>query len=338
MSQDYQSILSKTDEVIFTSGGTESNNLAILGVINFLKEKGAQFKEMHCVTSTIEHSSVLDVFHEIEKGGSAVSYVGVDKNGILNLDEFKKALRPNTALVSIIYASNEIGTIQSLPEIAKIVRNFRKGKPTTFPIVHTDASQAPSYLDINEEKLGVDLMTLDGQKIYGPKGVGVLYKRENVFLKPLFFGGKQEYGLRPGTENVPGIVGFAKALELVIADKEKEINRLTDIRDHFVKNVLEKIPQVELNGDPKKRLPNNVNLSFPGYDNEWLVLQLDAKGIAVGTRSACLTGEESSSYVIRALGESDEYAKSSVRFTLGKETTKEDMNYVIDELFKIINY
>lgn len=328
------------DEMIFTSGGTESNNLAIRGVLNAVPKL---HEKAHMVTSAIEHASVLDVFYKLEKSGITVSYIPVDKYGIIKIEELKKSLRPETVLVSVMYANNEIGTVQPIHDIAKIIRNFRKQqlsthnlKSTAFPLFHTDASQAPAYLEIVISKLGVDLLTLDGQKIYGPKGIGLLYKRRGIVLEPMFYGGNQEFNLRPGTENVPGIVGFVEALKLVTQERGEEAKRLTALRDYFIEEVLKNIKDAELNGDRTERLPNNVNISFPGLESDWVVLQLDAAGIAVGSKSACLLGDEGGSYVISALHKSDAHARSSVRFTFGRNTTKKDIDYTLRVLTRII--
>jgi len=335
------------NEIIFTSGGTEANSLAIFGFVGWLEGKGMKLKDLHFITCTIEHPSVLDAFGELETRGAQVSHVGVGETGLVKLDELKEALMPNTVLVSIIYAHNEIGTIQPISQIAKIIRQHQKNSTQqnlgrlsgkmALPLFHSDASQAPLYLDINVQKLGVDFMVLDTQKIYGPKGVGALYLKGGIHIKPLFFGGKQEQGLRPGTENVPGIVGFAKAIEIAVEEREKESARLTELRDYFIAAILKKIRDAELNGDPKERLPNNVNISIPGIENEWVVIQLDVRGIAVGTRSACLAGDPTGSYVVRALGKSQKHSQGSIRFTLGRDTTKEEVEYVVKTLSEIVD-
>ncbi|MDP3726051.1 MAG: cysteine desulfurase family protein [bacterium] len=325
------------DEIIFTSGGTEGNNLAILGLALRQERKGTSFSKMHFITTVIEHPSVKDVFGELERRGASVSYIPVDAEGLVKPQELKKALRKETVLVSVMYANSEIGTIQPISEIAKMIRNFRKTHNSKFPLVHTDASQAPLYLDVNVERLGADLMTFDGHKIYGPKGVGALFKKRNVSIQPLFYGGGQEGGLRPGTENVPGIVGFAEALKYATEERKYESARITKLRDYFIKKVLSEIPNAILNGDQIKRLPNNVNISFLGIDNEWLVLQLDARGIAVGTGSACLSQKENTSYVVAALGGDKKRASSSVRFTLGKDTSQKDLDYTITILQKVLD-
>lgn len=315
----------RPDEIIFTSGGTESDNIAILGLARSYKNKGN-----HIITSKIEHHAVLDSCKKLEKEGFEISYIDVDKDGILDLKQFKSALKYETILVSIMYANNEIGSIQPIKEIAKIIRNHKA-------ILHTDAVQAPSYLDLNVLKLGVDLMTLNGSKIYGPKGVGLLYKKRGSKIEPLVYGGGQEAGLRSGTENVAGIVGFAKAIELAQKDKEKESERLIKLRDYFIEEILKTLPKSQLNGSQKDRLPNNVNISIMGIEGEAMVLYLDAKGVACSTGSACTSDILEPSHVIKAIKTPDDYAHGSLRFTMGKKTTKADIDYLLKVLPEVIN-
>ncbi len=329
-----------SEEIIFTAGGTESDNLAIFGIANQFID---QAKDYHLITTNIEHSAVLNSFRALEKKGFAVTYLPVDKYGLVSSQEVMKALRPNTLLVSIIYANNEIGVIQPVAEIAQVIRNYRHiqrvdtvSKEPRFPIFHTDACQAAGYLDLNVTNLGVDLLTLNGSKIYGPKQVGVLYKNKNIKLVPLLYGGDQEFGLRPGTENVAGFIGFAKALELVNKSKNKEVARLTKLRDYFIMELL-KIKNTSLNGHPTTRLPNNVNISFLGIEGESIMLKLDRLGIYVSTGSACHSLSLEPSHVIMALGQPSEYAHGSIRFTLGQSTTKKDLDQVLKVLPKIID-
>ncbi|MFH1402244.1 MAG: cysteine desulfurase family protein [Patescibacteria group bacterium] len=329
----------RSEEIIFTSSGTESNNLAVFGALDKLEEQGMKIKDMHLITTAIEHPSVLYRFQNYQKKGARLDFAKIEKNGIINLKHFKKLLQPNTVLVSIMFVNNEIGTIQPIAEIVKIIRDFKKkrgDKNSILPIFHSDAAQALLYIPINTENLGADLLSFDAQKIYGPKGIGLLYIRKEIKINPLIIGGSQEKGMRPGTENIPLIVGFAKALELAIAEQKKEVARLTKLRDYFITQVLEKIPASELNGDAVCRLPNNVNISLRGINNEFVVLQLDAKGIACSTKSACLTKKHS--YVIEALGDKDrEKTNNSLRFALGRQTSKKDIDYVIQCLVKICN-
>src|SRR3989344_5523461 len=330
-----QILFAHPDEIVFTGSGTEGNNLAIQGVVRSAQEKSAENK-VHIITSAIEHPSVLSVCQALENHHVDVSYIGVDGNGVIKLDELKKALRKETVLVSVMYANNEIGTIEPIREIAKIVRVWRKQYNTSFPYFHTDACQAANYLPLHVERLGVDLLTLNGSKIYGPKGMGALFIRRGVPLSPLIYGGGQERRLRPGTENVAGIVGLAEALGIAETMKEKESRRLTTLRDYFIKSVFKKIPGVILNGDRSKRLPNNVNVSIPGVESDHLIIELDAHGVAASARSACKSMDEEGSHVIMALGRNTIGTESGIRFTLGRSTTKKDINYVIAMLPQLV--
>lgn len=302
------------NEVIFTSGATESNNLAILG-----SPKG------HIVTTNIEHASVL----ETARARGNVTFVEVEENGIVDPKKIKKAMKPDTVLVSVMYANNEIGTIQPIKEIVKEVRHFNKVN-NTHVVFHTDATQAINYLPINVEKLGVDLMSFNAAKIYGPKGVGVLYKRRNIKLSPIMHGGEQEFGLRPGTENVAANGALLKALQKVEKAKEKETKRLTDLRDYFFK----KLPKgVYVNGDRVNRLPNNINITIPNIPSDLLVIELSARGISASAKSACKAGDGKASYVISAINKKIKETDGSLRFSLGLETTKKD----IDDTLKALN-
>ncbi|MEK7107588.1 MAG: cysteine desulfurase family protein [Patescibacteria group bacterium] len=315
----------RPEEIIFTSGGTESNNLAIFGAIGDGK---------HAITTVIEHSSVLECFRELENRGVKVNYLPVNSDGILELKTLEKALRPETSLVSVGYVNSEIGVIQPIGKISKLLKSYKlhvthyKNEKLIF---HVDASQAPPYLNCEKETLGANLITVDGHKIYGPLGIGALFVRRGIKLKPLMFGGGQESGLRPGTENLPAIVGLTEALELAKKNREKESVRLTILRDFFIAQIEKEIPKVILNGSRIERLPNNINFSFPGTEAEFLALQLDAAGIAVATKSACLKNERES-YVIKALGGDPLRATSAIRFSFGKDTKKSDLEYTIKVL------
>lgn len=323
-----EAINAHPDEVVFTASGTEANNLAIFGVVRTLLGEGKSPHDLHVITSMIEHASVLESFRELERLGVSVSYIGVDADGIVRLDELKKALRPETVLVSLMYVNNEVGTIQPLHEIAKLVRHARK-RPSIhgerFPLLHTDAAQAFLYLEVNVEKLGADLVVLDAHKVYGPRGVGLLYRKRGVALEPLIYGGGQEGGLRSATENLPGIAGFAKALALAAGERPEETARVTALRDYGIQELL-KLPGVSLNGHAVHRIANNIHVSFVGKDTEFLTLQLDARGIAVSTKSSCLRDEDES-YVLRAMGTPD--PKNGLRITLGSATKKRDIDFVI---------
>lgn len=321
----------RPSEVVFTGGGTESDNLAILGAARVNKKFGN-----HIITSKIEHHAVLHAFKQLEKEGFEATYIDVDKDGILDLKKFKEALRPETILVSVMFVNNEIGTIQPISEIARTIRHHKKETGKDFLLFHTDAIQAAMSLDLNVLKLGVDLLSLNGSKVYGPKGVGLLYIKNGVKIEPVVFGGGQEQNLRSGTENVPGIVGFAKALELAQQNREKESKRLMELRDRLIDGILKKIPDAILNGSRIERVPNNVNISFYGIEGESALLYLDAKGIACSTGSACNSTSLEPSHVIMALKRPYEYAHGSLRFTLGKVNTKADIDYVLKVLPEII--
>ena len=354
------------DEIIFTGSGTESDAMAIIGIItNYelrIRNEKTKYKIPHIITSKIEHPAVLENCKMLEERGEAeVAYIGVDENGIVKLDELKKMLKENTVLVSIMYANNEVGTVQPIEEIAKIIRHFRKGKsapqglalgslkarpfPADFPLFHTDACQAMNYLFTeNIEKLGVDLMTFNGSKIYGPKGIGVLYKKRNIKISPLYSGGGQEYGLRSGTENVSAIYGIAEALSLANKIKNKESKKLKAIRDYGIKKILslgEKTGyKIILNGDREKRLPNNINISIKGISSELLVIELSASDIYVSEKSACESRSEGESHVIRAIrnarGDTSGNDTGSLRITLGRGNKKSDMDVLYKELEKIL--
>lgn len=328
---------SHSDEVIFTASGTESNSLAILGFMDRLEEEGVDLNKIHIITTVMEHPSILNVFQKYEEKGVFVSYITIDENGIIDLKEFRKALQPNTVLVSIMYVNNEIGTVQPITKISKIIRDHRRDKSEfkdrDYPVFHTDASQAPLYLPLDIHSLGVDMLTIDGQKIYGPKGVGVLFKKRNIELNPIMLGGSQENGLRAGTENIPLIVGLAKALELADNDRGVESTRLRKLQDRFIDKVKEEIPGVVLNGGREDRLPNNVNISFPNIDTEFTIVKLDKYGIACSSKSACMGRIKQASYVVEALGNC---MGNSLRFTMGRNTTKKDIDYVVRVLKKIV--
>lgn len=321
----------RSAEIVFTSGSTESNNLAILGLTQ-------NFKKPHIVTINIEHPSVLEVLKHLEETKKAeVTYVKVEKNGIVDVKKIKKALKPNTVLVSVMYANNEIGTIQPIAEIAKEIRHFNKINLTRI-FFHTDATQAVNYLPINVLKLGVDMMSFNSAKIYGPKGIGVLYIKKNTPIKKIMFGGDQEMGLRPGTENVATAVDFASALQYNEKIKEKEEKRLTKLRDYFIALLLllkEAIPVI--NGDLENRLPNNINITFPKIPSDLLVVELSAKGIMVSSKSACHSSGKKDSYVINALRCGADSEIGGLRFSLGRDTTKKDIDYTIKTLSQILN-
>ncbi len=326
---------SRADEIVFTSGGTEGNNIVVLGLVRSLEERGFLIKDLHFITTNVEHSSVRDCFIYLEKKGASVTYVPVNKEGIVSAKDVSYSIKDNTVLVSIMYANNEIGSIQPIAEIGELLLGIKKKRETLPLYFHSDASQVPTFLDCNVRKLNTDLLTLDGQKIYGPKGIGLLYIKNKVKISPIFCGGKQEFGMRVGTPNTPLIVGFSKALELAEKEREESIKSISKIQRYFMERLKEKIPKAELNGSINMRMPNNIHISIPGYEGEFLVIALDKKGIAATTRSACL-GRGSGSYVVEALGKSKEHSIGSIRFSLGKETTKEEVDRTVEVLAELV--
>lgn len=323
----------KPDEIYFTSGGTESNNLAIMGVFYANKDKG--FKP-HFITTEIEHSSVLEVFKEIEDRGGEVTYLKVSSEGLFSLEELKNSIKKETVLVSIAYANNEIGIINPIKEVSKIIKEWKREKETNFPYFHCDACQAVLYLSLDVSKNGLDMMTLDGLKMYGPRNFGILYIKNEVEIKPIMYGGGHQRGIRSGTEDVSSVLGMAYALDLAENLKEEESKRLLKIRDYAIGKILEKFEGASLNGSRTQRLPNNINICFPDKDAEFLVVSLDVFGIAVSYSSSCNTlKEDSSSFVIKALDKKD-CSASSLRITLGRDTRVEDIDYLVEKLEQVI--
>lgn len=337
----------RKEEIIFTSGGTESDNLAVQGVIRAAKNSG--IKNPHIVTTAFEHSAVIETCKFLEKEGISVTYVKPDKNGIISPADIKKAIKKNTVLVSVMYVQNEIGTIQPIREIAKKIKETRDKRQANiklinnfslfsfrFPLLHVDACQAINYLDSFPNHLGVDLMTLTGSKIYGPKGSGILFVKHGTSISPVFLGGEQEGGLRPGTEPVYLAQGFAEALDITAKLRKKESGRIIGLRDYFITKLLSLSPRISLNGDEKHRIANNVNICIDGIDNEFFVIQLDNEGIAAATRSACKTNDDKGSHVIISLGKSEKEAKESIRFSLGRFTTKKEIDYTLGVMKKLL--
>ena len=321
-----------TPEIIFTGSGTEANNLGIFGVIAAHERMGIPLSSMHLITGATEHDSVLNCFHELHRRGAMVSIIAPDAEGTIPTEEILRTITPRTILISLQAANHEIGIIQHISQLAKGVRDVRESQGSPLPFLHTDASQAAGLLNVAVDRLQVDLMTLDAQKIYGPKGVGALYIRQGVTIAPLYFGGGQERGLRPGTENVPLIVGFAKAFELTVKERDREWKRLLKLQELFLRLLEREVPQALLNGGMENRLPSNLNISLPGHSAEMLALSLDAKGFAVTTKSACseALGEESA--VVLAVTGDSARAKSSLRFSFGKETTAAHLHAVVTAL------
>ena len=308
-------------KLLFTSGGTESNNLAIKGIAYSYKDKGK-----HIIVSKIEHDCILNAAKWLEKEGYEITYLNVDKEGYINLKDLKEKIRKDTILVSIIHANNEIGTIQNIKEIGKIC----KEKNTFF---HTDACQSFTKVPIDLKENNIDLITINAHKIYGPKGVGGLLIKDGIKLTPLFHGGGHEYNLRSGTLNVPGIIGFGESIEVI---KEKDIENMHILKNKLIKEILKKIPLSYLNGPFENRLCNNINFRFDNIEGESILLHLDLLGIKVSTGSACSSNTLETNHVIKAIGVKPDEANGVIRITLGKETTKEDIDKVIEVLPPII--
>ena len=315
----------KPSEIYFTAGGSESDNTAIKGIAHFYKNKGN-----HIITSKIEHPAVLETCKELEKEGFEVTYLSVDENGLISLEELKDSIKANTILISIMFANNEIGTIQPIKEIGKIA----KDNDIYF---HTDAVQAVGSIKIDVQELNIDSLSLSGHKFYGPKGIGALYVKSGVNFKKYISGGHQEKNKRAGTENVPGIVGIGKALELAYASLEEHNKKIKKLRDYYEEKIIEKIPYIKLNGDREKRLPGNSNISFRFIEGEGLLLNLDIKGICASSGSACTSGSLDPSHVLLAIGLPHEIAHGSLRISIGKYNTKEEIDYLIENLVEIVN-
>lgn len=311
-------------EIIFTSGGTESDNMAILGVATANCKKGT-----HIITSTIEHHAVLDTCKHLEKNGFTVTYIPVDETGRVRVADVAKAITKNTILITIMHANNEVGTIQPIAEIGKLA----KEKGVYF---HVDAVQSVGKIPVNVDELNVDLLSISAHKIYGPKGVGCLYVRKGLRITPITHGGAQERKRRAGTENVPGIVGFGLAMEKASQDLRDEAPRLARMRDRLIKGILERLDYTLLNGHSTERLPHNVNFSFKFIEGESLLLMLDMKGVAASSGSACTSGSLDPSHVLLAMGIPHEVAHGSLRLTLGKVNTEEDIDYILEVLPPIV--
>ena len=314
----------KANEIYFTGCGSESDNTAIKGIAYANFNKGR-----HIITSKIEHPAVLHTCKNLEKQGFLVTYLNVNKEGIIDLEQLKNSIRHDTILISIMFANNEIGSIQPIYEISKIAKMYN----ITF---HTDAVQACGNLPIDVKKMGIDMLSLSGHKLYAPKGVGALYVKNGIDFEKFIDGGHQEKDKRAGTENVPGIVGLGKACELAKTNLEKHMKHLQEIRDYYILQVKEKIPNVKLNGTLDRRLAGNANFCFEDVDGEALLLKLDAKGICASSGSACSTGSSNPSHVLLAIGLSPKLAYSALRTTFGEENTKEDIDYLVKNLTEIV--
>ena len=314
----------KTNEIYFTAGGSESDNWAIKATADAYARKGK-----HIITSAIEHHAVLHTCEYLEKHGYEVTYVGVDENGVIKLDELKAAIRPDTILISVMFANNEIGTIQPIKEIGEIAKEHDI-------LFHTDAVQAYAQVPINVDEMHIDMLSASGHKLTGPKGIGFLYIRKGIKIRSFVHGGQQERGRRAGTENIPGIVGLAAAAKRSFSMLEEKMKKEIELRDYLISRIEAEIPYCRLNGDRKKRLPNNVNFSFQFIEGESMLILLDSKGIAASSGSACTSGSLDPSHVLLAIGLPHEIAHGSLRLTMSEENTKEEMDYVVEQLTAIL--
>jgi len=314
----------KPNEIIFTASGSEADNLAIRGIARAYKHRGK-----HIITSTIEHPAVKNTFMDLMEDGFEITMVPVDENGVMIMDEFKKALREDTILVSVMHANNEVGTFQPIEEIAKITKERKI-------IFHVDAVQTMGKVEIYPEKIGIDLLSFSGHKFHAPKGIGVLYKRDGVRLARIITGGNQEGKRRPGTSNVPYIVGLAKALQIAVANMKEEWKREETLRNYFEDEVSKRIPEIKINGKGARRLPGTSSITFKYLEGESMLLNLSLKGIAVSSGSACSSDSLQPSHVLLAMGVPAEFAHGTLRFSLSKYTTKEEIDYTIESLVEII--
>ncbi len=312
------------DEIYFTAGGSESDNTALRGVADAYAAKGN-----HIITTKIEHHAILHTAEYLEKKGVEVTYLGVDEFGRISLEELEKAIRPETILISVMFANNEIGTIQPIAEIGKIAKKHGV-------LFHTDAVQAVGHVPIDVEEMQIDLLSMSGHKLGAPKGIGALYIRKGVRVTPLIFGGAQEKKQRAGTENIPGIVGLGKAAELAVAELEESTKKLITLRDKLIHGILETIPYSRLNGHPTERLPGNCNISFSYIEGESMLLLLDALGIAASSGSACTSGSLNPSHVLMAIGLPHEVAHGSLRLTLDRQNTEEEVDFLLEKLPGIV--
>ena len=319
-----KSLGAKTNEIYFTAGGSESDNWAIKATAEAYESKGK-----HIITSKIEHHAVLHTCEYLEKRGFEITYLDVDENGTVKLDELKKAIRPDTILISIMFANNEIGTIQPIKEIGEIAKEHGI-------IFHTDAVQAYAHVPINVDEYHIDMLSVSGHKYNGPKGIGFLYIRTGLKLRSFIHGGSQERKRRGGTENVPGIVGMGKAVEIAMANLAERTAYEVELRDYLINRVLSEVPYVRLNGHCTNRLPNNANFAFQFIEGESLLIMLDMQGICGSSGSACTSGSLDPSHVLLAIGLPHEIAHGSLRLTLSEETTKEDIDFTVDEIKKIV--
>lgn len=320
-----KAINSSPDEIYFTSGGTESDNTAIRGIAYNYKKKGN-----HIITSKIEHPAILETCKQLEREGFEVSYIDVNSNGIIDLEKLKKSIKDTTILISIMFANNEIGTIQPIKDIGKIAKENNV-------YFHTDSVQAIGSIKIDVKDMNIDSLSMSAHKFYGPKGIGAIYIRKGISFQKFMNGGHQEKNRRAGTENVASIVGMGKAIELAYKDLEEHVKHIKDLRDYYNREVERRIPYIKINGDIEKRLPGNSNISFKFIEGEGLLLNLDLKGICASSGSACTSGSLDPSHVLLAIGLPHEVAHGSLRISIGKYNTKEEVDYLLDSLEEIIS-
>ena len=320
-----ESIGATPAEIYFTAGGSESDNWALVATAEAYASKGK-----HIITSRIEHHAILHTCDYLKTRGYEITYVDVDENGVIKLDELKKAIRPDTILISVMFANNEIGTIQPIKEIGEIAKEHGI-------LFHTDAVQAYGHVPINVDEEHIDMLSTSGHKINGPKGIGFLYIRKGIKIRSFVHGGQQERSRRAGTENIPGIVGYGAAVKRAFESLTERMNKETRLRDYLIGRIEKEIPYCRLNGDRVKRLPNNVNFSFQFIEGESLLIMLDMKGICASSGSACTSGSLDPSHVLLAIGLPHEIAHGSLRLTLSEENTKEEIDYVVDSIKEIVN-
>lgn len=320
-----KAINANPEDIYFTAGGSESDNTIIKGIAHFNKNKGN-----HIVTSRIEHPAVLETCKQLEQEGFEVTYINVNNNGIIDLEELKKSITENTILISIMFANNEIGTIQPIKEIGEIARKHKI-------VFHTDAVQAIGSVPIDVKKLNIDSLSMSAHKFYGPKGIGALYVKNGIKFRKLIAGGHQEKDKRAGTENVAGIVGMGKAIEIATNNIAGHNEKIQKLRDYYISEIKEKIPNIKINGDLEKRLPGNANISFESIKGDSLLFNLDLKGICVSSGSACSSGSIDPSHVLKAIKTPENFLNNSLRISIGKYNTKEEVDYLIKNLIEVVN-
>lgn len=320
-----KAINANPEDIYFTAGGSESDNTIIKGIAHFNKNKGN-----HIVTSKIEHPAVLETCKQLEQEGFEVTYINVNNNGIIDLEELKKSITENTILISIMFANNEIGTIQPIKEIGEIARKHKI-------VFHTDAVQAIGSVPIDVKKLNIDSLSMSAHKFYGPKGIGALYVKNGIKFRKLISGGHQEKDKRAGTENVAGIVGMGKAIEIATNNIAGHNEKIQKLRDYYISEIKEKIPNIKINGDLEKRLPGNANISFESIKGDSLLFNLDLKGICASSGSACSSGSIDPSHVLKAIKAPENFLNNSLRISIGKYNTKEEVDYLIKNLIEVVN-